>query len=134
MSDAPYTNEELSGLSDRAFPARGIYCPKCRNFIPSFAAISPDKEKALRGSGLASMAEIRKLTGCNLVFAKIWAIHPNGPHPVRVGPPCPYCGRALFSEATRQCIQCGWDWHDPEKPVQHVVNLRQNKSADGNPH
>jgi hypothetical protein len=128
MSGDPYTNEELSELSDHAFPERGIYCPKCQNYIPYFAALDLETEKALRVSGLAAMEQIRRLTGCNMVFAKIWAVHPNGPHPERVGPPCPYCGKPLFSEKTRQCIQCGWDWHDPDKPVRHVVKLRQNKA------
>jgi hypothetical protein len=79
---------------------------------------------------LAAMVAIRKLTGCNMLFAKIWAIHPNGPHPVRVGPPCPYCGKPLFSDGTRQCLQCGWDWHNPKNPVQHVVKPVQNKAVE----
>jgi hypothetical protein len=129
MNDRPYTNEELRQLHADAVPQRREYCPKCKNFIPSFEALSHEAEKSLRRSRLAAIAEVRKLTGCNMQFAKIWAIHPNGPHPEGKEPPCPYCGRLLFSDKTRQCIRCGWDWHDPENPIQHVVNLRQNKPA-----
>lgn len=120
----PYTNAELEALSDTALPERGVYCPKCRNFIPAFSVIDVKNELELRKQGLAAMWEIHRLTGCNMRFAKIWAIHPHGPHPERQGTPCPYCGKPLFSDDTRQCIQCGWDWHDPAHPVQHVVNLR----------
>jgi hypothetical protein len=123
-----YTNEELSRLNDRAFPERGTYCPKCRNYIPAFAALDADTEERIRDTGLAAMVELRRLTGCNLIFAKIWAIHPKGPHPARLGPPCPYCGRPLFSEGTSQCIQCGWDWHDPANPVQHIVALHPDRA------
>ncbi len=127
MSALAYTNEELSRLDDHAFPERGTYCPKCRNYIPTFAAMDANTEQRLREGRLRSMFEVRRLTGCNLIFAKIWVIHPNGPHPERFGPPCPYCGSRLFSEGTRQCIQCGWDWHDPSNPVQHVVALRSDR-------
>src|SRR3954470_20122483 len=48
MPDAPYTNEELAKLGDDAFPQRGTYCPRCRNFIPSFAAIRAAEEARLR--------------------------------------------------------------------------------------
>ena len=130
MIDAPYTNEELRELSGSASPERGVYCPKCRNYIPAFADVDAKTLESIRGFGVRSMSEIRRLTGCNLVFAKIWAVHPDGSHPARNGPPCHYCGRHLFSEGTRQCIRCGWDWHDPKNPVQHVVDLRADKWPD----
>ena len=128
MNTQGYTNEELSRMVDDAFPERGVYCPKCRNYIPTFTALDSDVERRLSGTGLAGMAELRRLTGCNLIFAKIWAVHPNGPHPAPVRPPCPYCGRPLFSEGTRQCIQCGWDWHDSANPVQHIVSLNPHRA------
>jgi hypothetical protein len=27
--------------------------------------------------------------------------------------PCPHCGAPLASEAAKQCLSCGMDWHDP---------------------
>src|SRR3954462_1722985 len=119
MPDAPYTNEELATLGDDAFPQRGTYCPRCRNFIPSFAAISAAEEALLRKPVLAGLRELCTRTGCNSIFAKIWWSHPSGPRQARRTPPCPYCGRPLFSDKTGQCLQCGWDWHDAATPVQH---------------
>lgn len=124
MNPAPYTKEELEALNDEALPERGEYCPKCKGFIPSFDALNRQTEQQLRSLGtLTAIRGLRDLTGCNLRFAKAWALHPGGPHPRRTGPPCPYCGKALFTAETRQCIQCGWDWHDPSRPVQHPVSL-----------
>ena len=36
----------------------------------------------------------------------------------RKGPPCPYCGVKLWHPKGQQCLECGWDWHDAENPVQ----------------
>jgi len=36
----------------------------------------------------------------------------------RIGPPCPYCGVKLWHPKGQQCLECGWDWHDAENPVQ----------------
>jgi ribosomal protein L37E len=131
MSDTPYTNEEIARLGDSAFPQRGVFCPRCRNFIPSFAAFTPEEEGRLRGSGIKGFTELRRKTGCNTVFAKIWWSHPDGPHQAKVTPPCPYCGEPLFTEKTKQCLHCGWDWHDSAKPVQHpVTKKRPNQSPE----
>ncbi len=130
MSDASYTNDEIAKLDDSAFPQRGTHCTRCRNFIPSFAAISPAEEARLRDSGLVGIRELRARTGCNMVFAKIWWSHPSGPHAAKLTPPCPHCGRPLFTERSRQCLQCGWDWHDPAKPVHHPVKQKPNKAPE----
>ncbi len=37
----------------------------------------------------------------------------NGPRPVVVTTPCPYCGKPLRSARARQCRHCLTDWHDP---------------------
>ena len=63
-----------------------------------------------------------------MVFAKIWAIHPAGPHKEDIHPPCPYCGVSLFTEETKQCIHCGWDWHDSAHPVRHEGKKTPNKA------
>lgn len=129
MTGAPYTNEEIASLGDGAFPQRGVHCPRCRNFIPVFAAVPTEEESLLRDSGIKGFEELRRKTGCNTVFAKIWWIHPDGPHEAKVRPPCPYCGKPLFTEKSRQCLQCGWDWHDAGKPVQHPV--KKKPDAEG---
>jgi hypothetical protein len=30
---------------------------------------------------------------------------------------CPYCNSFLASDKAKQCLACGWDWHDPSNPV-----------------
>src|SRR5689334_803087 len=120
MPDAPYTNEELARLGEHAMPTRGVYCPRCKNYIPSFAAFDSPAEGRLRSLRISGFEELKARTGCNAIFAKIWFIHPDGPHPAKVKPPCPYCGKPLFTEKSRQCLQCGWDWHDAKRPVQHA--------------
>ena len=129
MSETPYTNDELAALGNDAFPKRGTYCPRCRNFIPKFAAIGADEEARLRIDGIAGWKALRVKTGCNMLFAKIWWIHPNGAHAAKVTPPCPYCGEPLFTENSKQCLKCGWDWHDSKHLVKHVVKSMPNKPA-----
>ena len=65
---------------------------------------------------LSAIPELIMRTGCNMVFAKIWVFHTRGPHEPDVKPPCPYCGEPLFTDQTKQCRHCGWDWHDLEHP------------------
>jgi hypothetical protein len=127
MSDAPYTNEEIAKLGESAFPKRGTHCPRCRNFIPVFAAVPPKEEARLRDSGIRGLSELRRKTGCNAVFAKIWWSHPDGPHAPKITLPCPYCAEPLPTEKSKQCLRCGWDWHDPAKPVQHPVKNGPNQ-------
>jgi ribosomal protein L37E len=129
MSDTHYTNDEIAELGDSAFPQRGGFCPRCRNFIPSFTAITQKEEARLRTSGLVGIRELRTKTGCNMIFAKIWWSHPSGPHQAKVHPPCPHCGQPLFTEKTKQCLHCGRDWHDPAKPVQHPVKKKPSQST-----
>jgi hypothetical protein len=128
MSVDAYTNEELSRLSDDV-PIRGVFCPKCGQHIPTFAALTQKEEARLRALDIISaIREVRSKTGCGLAMAKIWALHPNGPHPKKDGPPCPYCSRPLFTSKTKQCLHCGWDWHDAKHPVQHPVKPEPNQS------
>lgn len=43
----------------------------------------------------------------------------------REGPPCPYCGVRLWHESGLMCLDCGWDWHDAENPVQRKTGSGQ---------
>ncbi len=113
--DAPYTREEIDRVGANTLPWRGPYCWKCRNFIPKFAVISPDEaQHLLTLPKIEAFREIRARTGCSLLWAKIWLLHPHGPHPMfpdANGPPCPYCGRPLRTAKAQQCLECGADWH-----------------------
>jgi len=130
VSDAPYTNDEIAALGDDAFPERGVYCPRCKNYIPSFAVFDAKDEARLRASRIEGFQELKARTGCNAIFAKIWLIHPDGPHPAKATPPCPYCGEPLFTENAKQCLNCGWDWHDAGHPVKHLAKKMRNQSAE----
>jgi ribosomal protein L37E len=119
MSSTPYTNEELARLQHGDAPDRGAFCPKCGKYIPTFAALTAADEARLRSLDVVSaIRELRGKTGCSLFFAKIWALHPDGPEQKKERPPCPYCGRPLFTTKSKQCVHCGWDWHDPKNPRQ----------------
>ena len=80
LKSQPYTRHELAQLPDDSWPNRGDYCGKCQTWIPKFAEISGQEESRLRGlSKTQAMKEVSEKTGCTLRWAKIWAIHPNGP-------------------------------------------------------
>ena len=113
----PYTKDEIESLGD-AIPTRGEYCPRCETYIPSFADLSANDLEELRGlRSIHLMKAIREKTGCSHVWAKIWALHPDGPHSLDPSKPCPYCDLPLHVNA-RQCLLCKMNWHDPENPVQ----------------
>src|SRR5262245_33819108 len=115
MDSAPYTRSELDRISDDEFPKRGNFCNKCQTHIPLFAEQSADEERRIRKleSKVQQMVELRKITGCTIRWAKIWALHPDGPQPHRreSGPPCPQCGEPLRTPMAKQCVNCGADWH-----------------------
>lgn len=114
----PYTWEMLQNLDSKAEPEFGIFCGHCKFFIPIFEQIDGAEEQRIRLlEPIQQMAEVRRITSCPLGWAKTWKLHANGPLScVRHGGPCPFCGITLFSSETKQCIDCGWDWHDPETP------------------
>lgn len=116
LKGLPYTHDELIRVADETWPSRGAYCEKCHAWIPRFADLTAEEIARLRGlSKVQAMKEVREVTGCSLRWAKIWAVHPNGPEPKYVGPPCPHCGEQLRTAKARQCLSCGADWHEQNK-------------------
>ena len=112
LKKLPFSSEDMSRISDDAWPNRGDYCEKCHTWIPRFADLTDKETARLRSlSTIQAMKEVRATTGCSLRWAKIWAMHPNGPEPKYVGPPCPHCGEPLRTSKARQCFSCGADWH-----------------------
>jgi hypothetical protein len=115
---------------------QGDFCPQCKNHIPRFPGLTETEETRIRDlSPVNAMKELHELTGCGIATAKIWALHPTGPHAAKIHPPCPYCGKALISTESRQCLLCGWDWHDSEHPVQRAatrpdVETLKNRKAE----
>lgn len=119
----PYTRDEVIAAISKA-PDRGTYCPRCENFIPEFADISPQEAAEIRELTVGkAMDVVQHRTGCSRAWAKIWAIHPDGPHEARPAPvPCPYCDLPLNPQA-KQCPLCKMDWHNPDKIVQRSESL-----------
>lgn len=111
-----YTNDEIKQLQNMPKPDRGVYCPKCDCHIPMFHSICPETELEIRAMDgpLQQMKRVIEITGCPQTWAKIWALHPDGPHR-RFGdtnaPSCPHCGQQLRTLKAKQCVECGVDWH-----------------------
>ena len=106
----PYTRDEVRDLGD-GFPSRGIFCTKCRTFIPEFAELEPFQYHrismlALNGQSQLAIAELRDATGCSERWAKIWVIHRGKAETVAPGPPCPFCGLPIRTERSQQCPHC----------------------------
>ena len=104
--------------AENGVPVRGPLCPHCQLHIPQFAELlDSDRHRirhlAMSGRPIMAMAELRFLTGCQLIWAKIWIEHGGEPKPL-LGetPPCPYCGKPLRTSLARQCRFCHADWHD----------------------
>ena len=123
MNDQPYTREELL-LAENMFPAKGLFCPRCKTYIPQFQDLTPANEKHLKqliadDHRIQAMKELKNLTGCSLGWAKIWVLHPSGPEPLpHQTTPCPYCGRYLRTKVSKQCRHCKRDWHNPDNVTQ----------------
>ena len=114
MNETPYSREEMERLPEGEFPKRGEHCEKCNAYIPTFADLTPADVRRIRSLPVPQqIRDVRGITSCPLKWAKIWALHPNGPQPKfgKTGPLCPECGNPLRTEKAKQCIHCGADWH-----------------------
>ena len=112
-----YTSEELREACTR-FPERGLYCYKCRTFVPQFASLAGEDLDAMRALALRdtlkAMEEVERITGCPPRWAKIWVLHAGAPKhtsPGPFGPPCRHCVKPLRTERARQCPHCLASWH-----------------------
>ena len=112
-----YTEEEVIKLGNEP-PVKGILCPRCKSHIPEFKNLGTEDAESIRrlirsGKLLEPMQELRRLTGCSLLWAKIWTLHPDGPDTREdKKAPCPFCGKPLRTESAKQCRHCKRDWHD----------------------
>ena len=113
MDRAPYTREEIEILGD-AKPTRGIQCPKCKCYFPEFAALDAETiAKLKRMDADRGMLQLRRLTGCSQIWARIWCLHRDGPHREfgdNDASNCPCCGEQLRTKLAKQCVACGADW------------------------
>lgn len=114
MENQKYTREELESFGN-GFPDKGLFCKKCKTFVPQFEELSESdavriKRLAHSQSSLA-MQELKYFTGCSERFAKIWVLHEGKPE-VIYDYPCPYCSKPLRTSEAKQCRFCKRDWHD----------------------
>lgn len=118
----PYTRAEIDSIGD-AFPSRGEYCPRCENYIPEFADLTEEDAAELRKmKPLQAMKALRDKTNCPLTWAKIWALHLDGPHALDPSKPCPHCGLPLHVNA-QQCLLCKMDWHNADEPIRRGKSI-----------
>ena len=115
-----YTREELTEAKLSKFPTKGIYCKKCKTWIPQFEELDDStasrmRELIINGRGVMAVKELQGKVGCNERWAKIWVTHKGKPTPEIPGPPCPYCGGELRTSLAKQCPHCFKQWHN-EKP------------------
>ncbi len=114
MAKQSYTREELEKFGE-GFPDKGLFCEKCKTFIPQFAELSEQDEYRVKRISHShpslAIQELKYFTGCSESFAKIWVSHKGKPE-VIYNYPCPYCGQQLRTSEAKQCRFCGRDWHD----------------------
>lgn len=121
----PYSRAEVEALGNRT-PTRGIFCPACETYLPQFAELSVEDAAEIRTNirSIQQMKTLREKTGCSTLWAKIWWLHPDGPHEVSPSKPCPYCEYPLHPRAN-QCLLCKMDWHDSEHPVRRGDSIAE---------
>ena len=121
MDSKPYTFEEAYKFGN-GFPDRGMRCYKCNALIPQFSNFGKrekynwNKIRTTQGDEAAN-DYIMSITGCNLRWAKIWRIHPNGPAAKTYNEAkfdkstsCPFCEKALRTKEAKQCPHCFKSW------------------------
>jgi hypothetical protein len=116
MSDK-YKREELAIVADSEFPKRGIFCKKCKTWIPQFEELDEVTESRIKRlineqKQIMAMRELEAKVGCNPRWSKIWVLHKGKPTPEFPGPPCPYCGGKLRTSLAKQCPHCYKSWHN----------------------
>ena len=120
----PYTRAEIEQLAG-SLPSRGVYCPKCENYIPSFSDLTDAEVELLKQEPpIKIIKTLRDRTGCSLAWAKLWVIHRDGPHQPDTTTPCPYCAVPLHPNA-KQCILCKMNWHDQLQPISTGTSIAQ---------
>ncbi len=117
MEKQTYSREDFEVFIN-GFPERGLFCEKCKAFIPVFEELTDtniaDLLRIIETNPVVAIGEIVRLTGCSQRFAKIWVIHRGKPHSKNQTEkfPCPYCQKPLRTKESRQCRNCLQDWHN----------------------
>ena len=100
-------------------PLRHRLDPDLIDAHPQWQTITgPDRDAIFKlvahGQSITAIKRIQSLTGCGLADAH------SAFHDVSLGheftPPvsstlCPHCDQPLRTDAARQCLACGADWH-----------------------
>ncbi len=114
MEKFGYTKKELKSFGN-GFPDKGLYCKKCKTFIPQFEELNEADERRIKklseNQPILAMQELISSTNCPMRFAKIWVLHRGNPE-IIYNFPCPFCGKSLRSSEAKQCRFCKRDWHD----------------------
>jgi len=114
-----YNSKELGNIGDGEFPTKGLYCGKCKTWIPLFDELDEETESRIRKlireqQNIMAMRELQSLVGCNQRWAKIWVLHAGKPTPEYPGIPCPYCSKPLRTSLAKQCPHCFKSWHNED--------------------
>ena len=114
MGEQSYTKVELLTFGN-GFPNKGLFCKKCKTFIPQFEDLNEQDERRVKSIANTqpslAMSELMYFTGCSHRFAKIWVLHEGKPE-VIYDYPCPFCEEKLRTSEAKQCRFCLRDWHD----------------------
>jgi hypothetical protein len=94
-----FSRSEVLALGN-AFPTRGQLCHHCGLRIPEFAELNDaGRSRVLylirNNRRIMAIRELQSITGCSLLWAKLWVHHAGRPEALHPGPPCPFCGEPL---------------------------------------
>jgi hypothetical protein len=111
-----FSRSEVLALGN-AFPTRGQLCHHCGLRIPEFAELNDaGRSRVLylirNNRRIMAIRELQSITGCSLLWAKLWVHHAGRPEALHPGPPCPFCGEPLRTSRAQLCVHCGRDWRD----------------------